>query len=152
MFNKKKIISQNNKVYYNYRIEKKIEAGISLLGYEVKSIRFYGINITRSYVFSNKGELFLANCEIKKYFYNNSYSYKGNRKKKFLLNKKEIQMLTNYVEKKSFTILPLSVYINNKNYIKIVLGIGKSKKKYDKRDIIKNKECKKKILRYLKYD
>jgi SsrA-binding protein len=136
-----KIIATNNKVKYEYFIIKKYEAGIVLLGSEVKSIRKNNISIKESFVKIIKGEVFLFNCNISKLIEQNSFKdISETRERKLLLNKKEIKKLEKEINIKGKTIIPLKIYINENNIIKIEIALAIGKKLYDKREDIKKRD------------
>jgi SsrA-binding protein len=139
-----KIIANNKKAYFDYFISDKIEAGIVLEGSEVKSVRDGGINISEGYVRVINGELFLINAYIKPFDKSSSYTPDARKSRKLLLNKREIIKYETAVVEKGLTILPLKVYLNN-NLVKVEIGIGKGKKLYDKREVLKEKTIKKEI-------
>ena len=130
---------KNKKAYYDYFIEKEIEAGIVLSGTEIKSIRKGSANLKDSYAKIKNNEIFLLNMFIAKYD-NGSYNNKDERRtRKLLLHKKEINRLNEKVAKEGYTIVPLELYFKN-NKAKILLGLAKGKHNYDKRAAIKEKE------------
>lgn len=139
-----KIIANNKKAYYDYFISDKIEAGIVLEGSEVKSIRNGDISIKESYVKIINGEIFLINAHIKPFEKSYNYTPEPRRTRKLLLNKREILKYTTAVTEKGLTILPLRVYLKD-SLIKIEIGIGKGKKLYDKREVLKEKTIKKEL-------
>ncbi len=143
---KKKYILKNKNILYKYKIEKKFQAGIILKGWEVKSIKKKNININNSYIEINKKkEAYLIGINIKPM--NNFFFNKKKRKIKILLKKKEILYLYNKKNNKKYTIILISIILI-KSWFKIIIGLSKKKKIYDKRKIIKEKEWKieKKIL------
>lgn len=149
--NYKKIISQNRKASFNYFLEEKIESGLILKGSEVKSIRFNGCNIEDSHADFIQGELFILNMNIPKYDKANSFSkFESRAPRKLLLHKKELRKLLGKVKQKGYTLVPLSVYFNNNNIVKIEIALAKGKKLYDKRDDLKQKEWDRKQTRILR--
>lgn len=130
----------NRKAHFNYTIEDEIEAGIALLGSEVKSIRQGKVNLNESYVSEVSGELFLVNCHISEYKGANQFNHKPTRARKLLLHYKQIQKLLGKMQAKGFSIIPLKLYFNKKNMVKVMIGIGKGKKLYDKRETIKKRD------------
>ncbi len=131
---------KNKKAEHNYFITETIEAGIVLVGTEIKSIRVGKINFKDSYATITKGEIWLHNLHIgiyKEASYNN---HKPERIRKLLLNRNEIRKLTVKVEERGFTLVPLDLYINEKGIVKITLGVGKGKHRYDKREDLKRKD------------
>ena len=145
----KKIISKNSKAYHDYFIDSKIECGIELFGNEVKSIREGNCNIKDSYALIRNNEVFLINMFIKKYKDASVFAADEVRKRKLLLHKKEIKKLVNLVDKEGYTLVPLKVYFKN-NKIKILVGVCKGKKNFDKRESLKEKDLKIMVERELK--
>lgn len=135
-----KLIANNRKARFNYTIEEEIEAGIMLLGSEVKSIREGKININDGYVAEQKGDLMLLNVHIAPYKGANKFNHTPLRARKLLLHKKQIIKLLSKINTKGNSIIPLSFYFNKKNIVKVNLGIAKGKKLYDKRASIKERD------------
>ncbi len=130
----------NRKAKFNYIIEDEIEAGVQLLGSEVKSIRQGKVSLNESYIAQIKGELFLLNANISEYKGANKFNHEPTRPRKLLLRKKQIEKLAGKTDIKGYSIIPLKIYFNQKNYAKILIGLGKGKKLYDKRDTIKKRD------------
>ena len=145
-----KVIAANKKAEYDYLISKKIEAGIVLFGSEVKSLRVNTGSIRGSYILEKEGNLWLSNCYIKKYNNSNNVNYNPNRDKKLLVSKKEYNKILGLIKQGGYTIVPLSLLFNDKGLAKLIFGIGKGKKKYDKRQTLKEKDWNIKKERYLK--
>ncbi len=145
-----KIIAANPRANFDYQFNTKFEAGMVLTGSEVKSLRFNTGSIKGSYITEKQGELWLANCFIKKY--NNTYdkTYDPVRDKKLLITKKEFNKITGSVKKEGFSIIPITLYFSHKGLVKLSFGVGKGKKKYDKRQSIKEKDWNIKKERILK--
>ena len=139
----------NRKARFNYFIEEEIECGIELFGNEVKSIREGNCNIKDSYALIRNNEVFIINMFIKKYSNSSLFASDEVRKRKLLLHKKEIKKLKDSLEKEGYALVPLKVYFKN-NKIKILLGVCKGKKNYDKRESLKEKDLKIRIERELK--
>ena len=139
----------NRKARFNYFIIEEIECGIELFGSEVKSIRNGNCNIKDSYGVIRNNEVYLINMFIKNYKEASIFNKEETRKRKLLLHKKEIIKLKEKIEKEGYTLVPLKVYFN-KNKVKVLLGLCKGKKTYDKREVLKEKEIKRKIERELK--
>ena len=135
-------IAVNKKATYNYQITEKYEAGIILTGTEVKSLRVNTGSIKEAYITEKNRELWLANCHITKYSSSNEKNYNPIKDRKILVKKRERNKLIGSTKKEGMTILPLLLYFNNKGITKLLIGIGKGKKKYDKRSSIKAKEWK----------
>ena len=134
-----KIIAKNKKAFFDYTIEDKYEAGIVLLGSEVKSIRAGNVHIKESYVTIQNGEVFLIGCRISEYKNASKLNHEPLRQKKLLLHKRQIDKLHGKLNEKGLTLIPTKIYIKN-NLVKMELGLGKGKRKYDKRESIKRKD------------
>ena len=145
-----KLISSNKKAHFNYLLFDKFEAGISLLGTEIKSIRKNGANLTDSYIkVTDNLEAYLIGCHISPYEFGNIYNKDPLRTRKLLLTKREINKLFNLIKQKSVSLIPIKLYFKN-NIVKLELGIGKGKKLYDKRQDIAKKDAEMKIKKALK--
>ena len=145
-----KIIATNKKATFDYQISLKLDAGVILTGPEVKSLRNNSSSIKEAYIENTKGELWLCNCHIKKY---ESSSEKDNnpiRKRKLLLNKKELNKVLGSMRRDGFSVVPISIYFNDKGLAKLNIGLGKGKKKFDKRETQKMKDWNKTKQRILK--
>ena len=144
------IIANNKKAYFEYFIEETFEAGIVLVGAEVKSIRAGGISLTDSFVIIKNGEVFLKNAYIKPFEKASAYAPNERKDRKLLLNRREIQKLFKAKQEKNYTIVPLKVYFKN-NRVKIVIGLAKGKKLYDKKDSLKEKSQKRDLEQATKH-
>ncbi len=145
-----KVLNENKKAYFNYQILEKFEAGIVLIGQEVKSLKTRGTNLAGSYVVIKNSEAFWIGANISPYQPKNAPSdYNPERSRKLLLKKSEIKYLIGKTKEKGLTLIPLIVYTKNAK-IKIEFGLGKGKKKFDKREVIKKREQNKEIERELK--
>jgi len=140
---------KNKKAYFDYFIEEEIEAGIVLKGTEIKSIRDGKANIKDCYAIIKNNEVFLLNMYIAKYDDASIFNHDERRTRKLLLNKKEILKLRDKVEISGYTLVPIKLYFKN-NKVKILIGIAKGKKNYDKRESIKEKDIKREIDKSLK--
>lgn len=141
---------ENKKARFNYEIGETYEAGIKLFGYEVKSLRKGLGSLDGAYAVVRGGETFLIGAEIPPFQAKNApANYDPRRNRKLLLTKKEIRALSQEENKKGLTIVPISVYSKGRK-IKVTLGIGKGKKKFDKRQSIKKREADREIRRTLK--
>jgi SsrA-binding protein len=145
-----KKICDNRKVRFNYHIIETYEAGIVLLGSEVKSIRKGSINLNDAYCKNRKGELFLSNSYIAPYDMGGYCNHEPLRERKLLLHKKQINKLIGKITEKGLSIVPLLVYLNEKNIVKIEIALVKGKRLYDKRQTIKERESKVKMDRIKK--
>ena len=145
-----KIIATNKKATFDYQISLELDAGIILTGPEVKSLRNNSSSIKESYIENNGGELWLCNCHIKKYESSNEKDHNPIRKRKLLLNKKELSKVSGSVRREGFSVVPISIYFNNKGLVKLNIGLGRGKKKFDKRESQKMKDWNKTKQRLLK--
>jgi SsrA-binding protein len=135
-----KIISTNKKAYFNYEILETYEAGISLMGSEVKSIREGRISLKESYAEIKDGEVFLVNCNISPYEPANRFNHEPRRERKLLLHRREIKRLVGKIIEKGLTLVPTKVLINDKGKVKIEISLAKGKRAYQKREIIKERD------------
>jgi SsrA-binding protein len=144
-----KPVCQNRKAYHDYHIEDTVEAGIALLGTEVKSLRQGKASLKESYVLFRDGEAYLINCHISPYSHGNRMNHDPLRTRKLLLNKKEINTLSGKVARKGYALIPLKIYFK-KSFAKVQIGLARGKKLYEKRDTIKEREARREIERALK--
>ena len=140
---------KNKKATFDYFIEEEIEVGIVLKGTEIKSIRNGLANLKDCYAIIKNGEVFLLNMFISKYENGSIFNHDERRTRKLLLNKREILKLRDKVEISGYTLIPIKLYFKN-NKAKILLGVAKGKKNYDKRESIKEKDIKRDIEKALK--
>lgn len=143
------IVSTNKKARFNYEIIEKIEAGISLKGTEVKSIRNRNVSIGESYAQVKDNEVFLHNLYISPYEQGNRENHEPVRVRKLLLHKREIKKLVAKTQQKGLSLVPLSIYLR-KGKIKVELAIGRGKRLVDKREAIKKKSIEREIERIVK--
>ena len=139
----------NRKARYDYEILDTIEAGIVLTGTEIKSIKNGSANLKDSYAIIKNGEAFLLNMHISHYEQGNIFNHDETRTRKLLLHKKEILKLNEKIQMLGYTLVPIKLYFK-KNKVKILVGIAKGKKNYDKREAIKKKDIQKYIDKQLK--
>lgn len=144
-----KIIAINKQAFRLYTIEEKFEAGISLSGTEVKSLRAGGVSLKEGYARIKNNELYLCNVHISEYKNSSFTSHDPRRDRKLLVHRQEIKRLLGKQREKGWTIVPLKIYFKNK-WAKIELGLGKGKREYDKRDDIKKREHQRSIEREIK--
>ncbi|MBQ8635221.1 SsrA-binding protein SmpB [bacterium] len=143
-----KLISSNKKAYFDFLLFDKFEAGISLLGTEIKSIRRNGANLKDSYIkITDNLEAYLINCHISPYEFGNIYNHEPRRERKLLLNKKEILKILNKVKQEKYTIVPTQMYFSTR-WVKLEIALAKGKKLYDKRDSLKKKDIERDIQRH----
>jgi SsrA-binding protein len=134
-----RVIATNRKAFFNYEILDRVEAGIGLLGTEVKSIREGGLNFRDSFVEFRGGELFLVGCRIGPYSHGNLQNHSEGRDRKLLLHKKEIQRFGGRATEKGLTIVPLRAYLK-RGRVKVEIGLARGKKAHDKRETIKRRD------------
>lgn len=145
-----KILAKNKKAFFNYEILEKFEAGISLIGQEVKSLKTRGVNLAGSYIVPKNSEFFWIGAKIPAYQPKNAPSdYNPERSRKLLLRKKEIKYLIGKTKQKGLTLIPLRIY-TKRGKIKIEIAVAKGRKKVDKRELIKKREVEREIQRALK--
>ncbi|MDD3187766.1 MAG: SsrA-binding protein SmpB [Bacilli bacterium] len=140
----------NRKARYDYEVIDDIEAGVVLTGTEVKSIKQGKANLKDSYAIYRNGEVFLLNMHISEYVEGNIFNHNETRTRKLLLHKKEILKIRDKIALDGLTLVPLKLYFV-KNKVKILLGIAKGRKNYDKREAIKKREIELEIKKKLKY-
>jgi len=145
-----KILATNKKAYHDFQSEEVVEAGIVLVGAEVKSLRAGRANLKDGYAVIKNNEIFLYNVHISPYAFTTQDVPDPLRVRKLLLNKREIRRLINKVREKGFALLPLKTYLNKRGMVKVELGLGKGKKLYDKRHTLKKKESDREIERAVK--
>ena len=144
-----KIISNNRKAKFNYFFKEFFEAGIALLGSEVKSLRAGKANISESYAFDNKGEIYLVNSHIPSYKESSYNDHNPNRNRKLLLNKREINKLIGRINREGFTLIPTKLYFK-KGKAKIEIAVAKGKKQFDKRHTKKRKDWDREKARFFR--
>jgi len=145
-----KVLAENKKAYFNYRILEKLEAGVSLIGQEVKSLKTRGVNLAGSYVVPKNSEFFWVGAKISPYQPKNvPLDYNPERSRKLLLKKSEIKYLIGKAKQKGLTLIPLRLYTKN-GKIKLEFGVAKGLKKFDKRELIKKREIEREIEREIK--
>ena len=147
----KNINIQNKKARFEYEILDTYIAGIKLTGTEIKSIRQGKARITESFCeFNEKGELFVINMFIEEYSFGSFYNHRSKGERKLLLNKKELKKLRKEVQNVGLTIIPLKLFITEKGWAKLKIGLGRGKKLYDKRQVLKDRDNKKSLDRLKK--
>ena len=141
----------NRKARYDYEIEEEYEAGIALTGTEIKSIRAGKANIKDSYAIIKKEEVYLLNAHISSYEKGNIFNHEETRTRKLLMHKKEIKKLNNKLILEGYTLIPLKIYFV-KGKAKVLIGLCKGKKNYDKRQTIKKREIEREMRTNYKYN
>lgn len=141
---------KNRSAYHDYFIEDKYDAGMVLLGTEVKSLRDGRASFNDSYCFFIKGELWIRSLHISEYSHGTVNNHDPVRDRKLLLKKRELLKMEAKIKEKGFTVVPLRIFFNEKRLIKIEIGLGKGKKQYDKRETIKQRDNDRELKRYIK--
>ena len=144
-----KLIAQNKKARHDYFIEESFEAGIQLVGSEIKSIRLGKVGFNDAFVTFKEGEAFLHNMHIAKYEFSNRFNHDETRMRKLLLHKKEIFKLFSKTREQGYTIIPLKIYLKD-GLAKLEIGLAKGKKDYDKRESSKEKDTDMRLKKILK--
>lgn len=145
-----KINIKNRKASFEYHLLERFEAGVRLLGTEIKSIRQGKANINDSFCSFIDGELYIRNMHIAEYSHGSFYNHEAKRNRKLLLHKREIKKLETKLQERGFTIIPLRIFINNRGFAKIEIALAQGKKLYDKREAIKERDNKRELARFLK--
>jgi len=144
-------VAENRRARYDYEITDTLEAGIVLTGTEVKSLRQGKCQITESYASPERGELWLINAFIPEYLQANRFNHEEKRPRKLLVKKKDLARFSQEVERAGNTIVPLKLYFNEQGRAKILIGVGKGKKSYDKRETERNRDWNREKARLLKH-
>ena len=145
-----KIISDNRQARHLYEIFETYEAGVELVGTEVKSIRAGRVNLRDGYALIRNGEAWLINVHISPYQASGQYfNHDPRRSRKLLLHRKEISKLIGLVEKKGLTLVPLKMYLKG-SWVKVVIGVGRGKKLHDKRETLKRRQADREMARAMK--
>jgi len=139
----------NRQAYYNYFIEDKYVAGVVLLGTEVKSIREGKVSFNDAFCLFDDNELWVRGLYIAEYSHGTVNNHIAVHDRKLLLQKRELKKLQSKLKDKGLTVVPLKVFLNEKNFVKIEIGLAKGKKNYDKRETIKARDVSKEIKSYL---
>ena len=141
---------KNKKAYFEYYILETFTAGLQLLGTEIKSIREGKVNINDAFCTFLSDKLYVRNMHIAEYSHGSFYNHEQKRDRALLLNKKELRKLRDKGEEKGFTIVPLRLFISDRGFAKLEIGMAQGKKLFDKRDTIKDRESKIELSRVLK--
>ena len=149
MKNDKKVFTANRKAFHDYEILEKVEAGVVLSGFEVKSVKRSNVSLADSIVRFSSGEAYADNMFIAPYERISTHisDYDAKRKRKLLMHKSEIAKLSARAKEKGLTAIPLEVYLSPKGKIKVLIGLGKGRKSYDKREVIKKKDLDREMSR-----
>jgi SsrA-binding protein len=149
-FNKKKVVAENRRARYEYFLEQFFEAGIALTGTEVKSLRFGEGSIAESYAELKGDQVNLINANIPEFSHGNRFNHEPKRPRKLLLHAKEIDKMRNGVSREGMTLIPLSIYFNERGRAKVELALAKGKKLHDKRETAKERDWKREQGRLLR--
>lgn len=143
----KEVNIKNRRATFDYAITETFTAGIVLTGTEIKSIRMGKASLVDTFCYINDGEVWVKNMYIAEYFYGTYNNHTERRDRKLLLNRKEIAALEKESQSPGYTIVPLRLFISQKGYAKLVIGVAKGKKEYDKRQSIKERDDKRELAR-----
>lgn len=146
----KNINIKNRRASFDYEIGDTYTAGLVLTGTEIKSIRAGKASLTDSYCVIDRGEVWVKGMNISEYFYGSYNNHAARRDRKLLLSKKEIAKIDKAVSDPGFTLIPLRIFISDRGYAKLVIGVARGKKQYDKRQAIKEREDKRILDRMMK--
>ena len=146
----KDLYIKNKQAYFEYIISDKYVAGIKLLGTEIKSIREGKANINDAFCTFMDGQLYVRNMHIAEYSYGSFYNHEQKRDRVLLLQKKELKKLLTRSQEKGFTIVPIALFISERGFAKLEIGLGQGKKAFDKRETLKERDSKLEIQRALK--
>ena len=148
--NQRKTVAENRRARYNYEIGETFEAGLALVGTEVKSLRTGKATIAESYASSEKGEMFLINATIPEFLQGNRFNHEPKRPRKLLLKAREIAKMANGIEREGMTIVPLKIYFNERGMAKIEIAMARGKKLHDKRETEKLRDWNREKSRVLR--
>ncbi|HMB47723.1 MAG TPA: SsrA-binding protein SmpB [Afifellaceae bacterium] len=146
----RKVIADNRKARFNYEIGETFEAGIQLLGTEVKSLRANKATIAESYVSPENGEIWLINSHIPEYLQANQFNHDPRRHRKLLLHRRQMDQLMNAVQRDGMTIVPLKIYFNERGMAKIEIALARGKKIHDKRQTEKKRDWQREKARLMR--
>jgi SsrA-binding protein len=141
---------KNRSAYHEYFIDAKYEAGMVLLGTEVKAIRGGKVSFNDSYCLMHDGEMWVKSLHIAEYSHGNINNHDTVRDRKLLLQKRELKKIQAKLKEKGYTIIPLRMYFNDKNLVKLEIGLAKGKKLHDKRETLRQKDVEREMKRYVK--
>ncbi|MEX3008142.1 SsrA-binding protein SmpB [Hoeflea sp. TYP-13] len=146
----RRIVAENRKARFNYEIIDTFEAGLVLTGTEVKSLREGKANIAESYATEEGGEIWLINSYLPEYLQANRFNHETRRRRKLLLNKREVRKLIGAVQREGMSLIPLKIYFNDRGRAKLELALGKGKKLHDKRETEKKRDWDRQKARLLR--
>lgn len=145
-----KLVADNRKARFDYAIEETLEAGLSLTGTEVKSLRLGRANLRDAHAFIRDGEVYLLNAHIAPYEQGNRNNHEPTRSRKLLLHRKEIDHLEGQVRQQGMTLVPLRLYFTERGRAKVEIALAKGKKQYDKRHTIADRDAKRQMARAIR--
>jgi SsrA-binding protein len=145
-----KIVASNKKAYFNYEIIESMEAGIALLGSEVKSVREGRVSLKDCYAEVKNGEVFILHMNISPYEQANIFNHEPLREKKLLLHRQEIKRLIGKIREKGYTLIPTKVILNDRGKVKVEIALAKGKRTYEKRRAIKERDLEREVRAELK--
>ncbi len=148
---KNDILIRNKRASFDFELIDTYQAGIVLVGTEIKSIRLGKASLVDTFCFFNDGELWVKNMNISEYFYGTYNNHLPRRDRKLLLNKRELQKIRRQTKDTGFTIVPTKLYLNGKGLAKVEIAVAKGKKSYDKRESLKEKDDKRQMDRFMKH-
>lgn len=146
----RKVVAQNRRATHDYFIEERLEAGLALTGSEVKSLRTGKASLGESYAGESKGELYLFNAHISEYSPANRFSHEPRRPRKLLVHRRQMERLLGQVRRDGYTLVPLSIYFNERGLAKLELGLAKGKRKADRREVVKKRDWSRQRARLLR--
>ena len=149
-FDKKKVVAENRRARFDYFVDERVEAGIALVGTEVKSLRHGEGSIAESYATVDGEEVWLINSHIPEYSHGNRQNHEPRRPRKLLLKSREISKLLGAVQRQGLTLVPLSIYFNGNGRAKVEIALARGKKVHDKRDTVKERDWKREQQRLLR--
>lgn len=144
-----RLIAKNKKAFHDYHIIERYEAGLELLGTEVKSLRSEGVDLAGSFAIIKDGEIFVVGIHISPYIRANRFNHKPMRRRRLLMHKQEIRRLKSKLDERGFTLIPLSVFFRG-SWAKVELGLAKGKAQYDKREALKKKDARREMNRIMR--
>ncbi len=145
-----KVVAENRRARFDYEITDTFEAGLALVGTEVKSLREGKANIAESYIAPENDELWLINADIPEYSFGNRFNHEPRRKRKLLMHRREIDRLAQAVQRQGMTIVPLKMYFNEKGIVKLLIGLARGKKLHDKRETEKKRDWQRQKARLMR--
>ncbi len=146
----RRVVAENRRARYNYEIEETLEAGLALLGTEVKSLRDGKASLAEAYASVENGELWLLNAHIAEYSAGNRFNHDPRRPRKLLVHKREVARLAGAVQREGMTLVPLRIYFNERGIAKLELALARGKKLHDKRETEKTRTWQREKARLLR--